>query len=69
MLPNAGGKTGRGRDGGHGHAGSAENGWIDDDDVSHRQKRGQTGEQLRTNRGAVIVETKEAIEHCCPLFL
>ena len=57
------GKTGRGGDPGHGQAGGPQDDGIDDHDVGHGQKRRAAREHLGANRGAMAVETKEAIEH------
>jgi len=44
MLPKAAQETGGGGDGGEGHAGFGEDGWIHEDDVGHRDEGGEAGE-------------------------
>ena len=46
-----------------GHSGFGENSWIDDDDVSHRHKRGQAAQHFLADGGAILGELEPALEH------
>jgi hypothetical protein len=61
-----GAEAGGGGDGGEGHAGLGEDGWVDEDDVRHRDEGGEAGEDLGAPRGVVGGEAEvlfEASEH------
>ena len=45
------------------HAGIAENLRIDEDDVDHRQERGQAGDEFGADVAARLVQAEQAIEH------
>jgi hypothetical protein len=45
-----------------GHAGVAEDGGVDENDISHRQEGGDAGDDFGTNRGAVFGELEILIK-------
>jgi len=45
-----------------GHPGFGKNAWVDDNHVSHRHKRGQTGEQLAANRRAIFLKLEKLLK-------
>ncbi len=63
------------------HAGLAEDRWVDEDDVDHRQERGQAGDEFGADVGALRLEAEIALQRrrgrriaagffapfCCPL--
>ncbi len=63
------GQARRGCDGGEVHPRgsarerSAQHGWLNEDDVRHRQEGGRAGEHLRANRRARFLNPKESFEH------
>jgi hypothetical protein len=55
-------EAGGGGDGGQGHAGSREDGRVDQDDVGHGQERGDAGQDLGAPVGAQAGEFKVGFE-------
>jgi len=53
-----GAEAGGGGDGGEGHAGFREDGWIDEDDVGHRDEGGEAGEDFGAPVGGVGGESE-----------
>ena len=57
----AGGQSGGGKDRAPVHAGGAQNGRVDRQDIRHGDKGGQAGEELPADRGAVLLQMKEPV--------
>ena len=58
---------GRDQTGGHKdsagiHTRHAKNLWVHEDDVDHRQERGETGDRFSAHRGAVLAQFKYALQ-------
>ncbi len=55
-------EAGGGGDGGEGHAGFTEDGWVDEDDVGHRDEGGEAGEDLGAPVGGVVGEAEVVLQ-------
>lgn len=55
-------EAGGGGDGGQRHSGLRQDGWINEDDVSHRDEGGDAGENLSAPVGSVLVEAEVVLQ-------